>query len=202
MKNYILRNTLHLLTALGVAVVVYVVANWDGLPVLQRVDGLFFCALIMHLWEENRFPGGFTEMITRALHFTQADPHFGEIITSSLVLLIGFLPLFFPGVAFLAVVPLLLGLLEPVAHLLAIRMNDKSRFYSPGLVTAVVLLLPVSLYGIIYAVQHDLMQPLSWLFCFIYMLAALMIAQQIVVRASGMKYSEFLRKARGALLRK
>ena len=46
------------------------------------------------------------------------------------------------------------------------------------------------------------MRPLSWLFCLIYMLAALMIAQQIAVRASGMKYSEFLRNARAALLGK
>ena len=65
--------------------------------------------------------------------------------------LIGFGPLFFRAVAFLAVVPFLLRILEPLAHLLVIRMNEKHPFFSAGLVTAVVLLLPISIYGITYA---------------------------------------------------
>jgi len=94
---------------------------------------------------------------------------------------------------------LLLGILEPLAHLAAIRMSE-TRFYSPGLVTALVLLLPTSVYGIAYASTNHIVEPPGWWFSVIYLLAALLISQQIVVRASGVKYSEFLRNARVAML--
>jgi hypothetical protein len=189
------------MTALGVVVGIFTVVSWSTMPVLQRIDGVFFCVLILHLWEESVFPGGFTDMITRELHFTQANPYFGEIVTSAIVLLIALVPFFFPAVPFLAAAPLLLGILETLAHLAAIRISDR-RFYSPGLVTAAVLMPPLSIYGITYAVHNNLLQPVQWLLCLFYMLVALLIAQQIVVRASGMKYSEFLKNARGALLGK
>ena len=37
-----------------------------------------------------------------------------------------------------------------------------------------------------------LMKPMWWLYSFLYMLFGLLMAQQIVVRTSGMKYSDFL----------
>jgi hypothetical protein len=71
-------------------------------------------------------------------------------------------------------------------------------FYSPGLATAVLLLLPISLYTFVYAVRQNLMQPVSWLFAFLYLLFGLVVAQQIVIRASGMKYMDFLKNVRSA----
>lgn len=72
------------------------------------------------------------------------------------------------------------------------------RPYSPGLVTSVVVLLPISLFGIVYAVQNGLMTPLTWLFAFLYVILSLGIAQQIVVRASGIRYRDFLANVRSA----
>jgi hypothetical protein len=116
-----------------------------------------------------------------------------------LVFCIAFVPLFFPRVPFLAMAPMMLGNLEVVAHTGAIWMFHLESFYSPGLATAVFVLMPVSIYGIAYAVGHRLMSPRLWLFAFIYMLGALVLAQQIVVRASGMDYSEFLRNMRATI---
>jgi hypothetical protein len=64
-----------------------------------------------------------------------------------------------------------------------------------------VLLLPISLYTFAYAIRHDLMQPASWLFSFLYMLFGLMVAQQIVIRASGVKYTDFLKTVRASVFR-
>ena len=72
-------------------------------------------------------------------------------------------------------------------------------FYSPGLITSVFVLMPISIYGMAYVARNRLMSPRSWLFSFLYMLGGLMLAQQIVVRASGMEYSEFLRNVREAI---
>ena len=200
--NFIVRNSLYLITALGGIVAFILLLNWSEMPVLQRMVSLFFCAVVLHLWEEGRFPGGFTEMITRKLDFTQRDPHFGEFITADYVLIITFVPLFFPKVTWLAIAPMLLGIFEVIAHLGAIRMFNLQRFYSPGLVTAVVVMLPISIYTIVYVVQNNLMQPVYWLFSLIYMVIGVMIAQQIVVRMNGMKYTDFLKKVRATIFAK
>ncbi len=57
MANFVLRNNLYLMAALGVAVASYVALNWSSMPVLQRMVGLFFVGLVMRLSEEGRFPG-------------------------------------------------------------------------------------------------------------------------------------------------
>jgi len=202
MKNFIVKNTLYLVTALSVIVAIYVIIRWSAMPVLQRMVCIFFIGLVLHLWEESKFPGGFTDMITKSLNFTQSNPHFGENITVIYVLIITFIPLFFPMVVFLAVAPMMLGILELVAHLIAIKMNVSKRFYSPGLITAALVLVPISVYSIVYVIQNNLMEPLWWLYSFLYMLFGLLMAQQIVVRTSGMKYADFLKNVRFALFEK
>ena len=202
MKNFITKNSLYLLTALAVIVAIFLLLNWSTMPVLQRMVGLFFCGIVLHLWEEGRFPGGFTEMITRKLDFTQRDPHFGELITADYVLFITFISLFFPNVTWLAMAPMLLGILEVIGHLGAIKMFNLPRFYSPGLVSAVVVMLPISIYTIVHVAQNNLMQPVYWLFSLIYMVVGVMIAQQIVVRMNGMKYTDFLKKVRATIFAK
>ena len=199
MAKFILKNNLYVMAALGTVVAIYLAFNWSSMPVLQRMVGLFFIGLVMHLWEEGRFPGGFVELITEHLHFTASSRHFGEIVTAAYVLVIAFVPLFFPRVPFLAMATMMLGVMEAVMHVAMIKMFRLPRYYSPGLATAIVLLLPISIYTFTYVIRHDLMQPLSWLFAFLYMLFGLIVAQQIVIRASGVKYSEFLKNVRGAL---
>ncbi len=114
MKNFIINNNLYLITALGIIVAIITIVNWSAMPVLQRMVSLFFLAIVLHLWEEGKFPGGFTEMITETLKFTASNRHFGEIITASYVLLITLVPLLFPNVAWLSMAPMMLGFLEVV----------------------------------------------------------------------------------------
>jgi hypothetical protein len=132
------------------------------------------------------------------LHFTASSREFGEIVTAAYVLILAFVPLFFPRVPFLTMSAMMLGIMEAVMHTAMIRMFNL-RYYSPGLVTAVFVLLPISLYAFVYVIRENLLSPVSWLFAFLYMLFGLAIAQQIVIRVSGMKYMDFLRTVRTAL---
>jgi hypothetical protein len=95
---------------------------------------------------------------------------------------------------------MVLGVFELVAHTAGIWMFDRSIPYTPGLATAACLLFPVGAYSIYYAVRNNLMRPVDWLFVFLYMLFCVGIAQQIVVRSSGMSYLEFLANVRKSLL--
>jgi hypothetical protein len=94
---------------------------------------------------------------------------------------------------------MILGILEFVVHTAAIKLFRLKHFYSPGLFTATVLMLPISVYTIQYTLQHGMMRPGYWLFSFAYLAMGLMIAQRIVVRASDMKYFDFLRNVRAAM---
>jgi hypothetical protein len=76
-------------------------------------------------------------LITEHLHFTASSRHFGEIVTAADVLVIAFVPLFFPRVPFLAMATMMLGVLETVMHIGMIKMFRLPRFYSPGLATAI-----------------------------------------------------------------
>jgi Protein of unknown function with HXXEE motif len=202
MSGFLTRNSLYLVSATAAIVGVCTVLRWPELPVLSRMVGLFFVGLVAHVWEENRFPGGFAEMIAAKLHFTAKSKQFGEAITMALVVCIAFVPLFFPQFTFLLLAPMLLGVLEAVMHTAMIRVFHLKRPYSPGLATALFILLPISAYSLSYAIGHHLVTPLDWLAAFLYMAVGLVIAQRIVVTASGVSYSEFLRNARAAVFRK
>ena len=147
----------------------------------------------MHLWEEGRFPGGFMEMITEHLHFTAISRTIGEIQGG------------------LCVGDRLRAAVSPARAVPGHGRHDAWRhayrddqdipgeaFLLAGPVTTVFLLLPISLYNFAYVIQQNLMQPISWLLAFLYMLFGLVIAQLIVIRTSGMKYIEFLKNVRAA----
>jgi hypothetical protein len=62
------------------------------------------------------------------------------------------------------------GPLEATVHVTITRIFRLKHLYSAGMVTAVFLPLPISLYTIICAVHRHMMAPASWLFAFLYML--------------------------------
>jgi hypothetical protein len=134
------------------------------LPTLQRLVGLQFFFVFLHITEELRFPGGFVEMVEAKLHFTPTNPHLGDLVLSAVVLVMFVPPLLFPRRTFLAMVPMVLGVFELVAHTAGIWMFDRAVPYAPGLATALCLLFPVSVYSIHYAVKNKLMRPIDWLF--------------------------------------
>jgi hypothetical protein len=68
--------------------------------------------------------------------------------------------------------------------------------------SALCVLLPISVYTTVYLVHHSLMSPLSWFCSIAYLVVCIVAAQQIVVRSSGMKYSEFIGNIQKAVLKK
>jgi Protein of unknown function with HXXEE motif len=201
MMQFILRNTLNLMALLGAGVVVYLAIFWHDMPVMQRTVGLIFLALVCHVWEEMRYPGGFAELMMSRLNFAIPNMDVAHAIVAAYVLYLVFVPLFFPHLVWLAMASMVLGVLEAVAHVAMIKILRLKLPYSPGLATAIVLLLPISLFGITYVVRNDLMQPWEWAYSLLYMIVGLAIAQGTVVRMSGLKYGEFLKRVRSTLFR-
>lgn len=202
MKNFFVKNSLYLLSALAGIVAIFLALNWGTLPVPQRMVGLLFIALTFHEWEEFRLPGGFAEMVTSNLKFSLVEFDTAKLLVAAAILFIGFVPLFFPQVIWLAMAPVLLGIFENVAHFGAIKLFKRERFYTPGMATAFFLMLPISTYSLIYVAQNNLMQPLAWLFSFLFIAVVFVTAQATIITLNGMNYFDFIKTARSAILAK
>lgn len=80
MLKFLTRNSLYTVSAVAIVVGAYTALNWDSLPVLQRMVGLFFVGIVAHVWEEMRFPGGFVELVASRVNFTR---HFSAVGTDA-----------------------------------------------------------------------------------------------------------------------
>ena len=65
MKELWAKSNIWILTAAGIAVAAYMALAWDAMPAGQRALGFFVVGIVLHEWEEMRFPGGFYDLMTR-----------------------------------------------------------------------------------------------------------------------------------------
>lgn len=64
-KSLWAKSNIYLLTLVGISVAVYMALTWDTMLMGQRALGFFAVAIVLHEWEEMRFPGGFYELMTK-----------------------------------------------------------------------------------------------------------------------------------------
>lgn len=153
MKFWI-KNNLYLLTLASLCVLIYVVARWDAISEMQRALGLFVVAITLHEWEESRYPGGFYELMAKTFGWndvnkeTMGKAH-GIVVVA--IVFFAFVPFFFPSVPWLAMVPAILGIFEAFIHVAGIWIHRLKRPYTPGMLTALLCLLPVSIWIIAIA---------------------------------------------------
>lgn len=195
-----MKNSIHLLTISGVAALVYTAVNWSIMPVPQRMTGLICMAYALHAWEEFRFPGGFMETVGSNLNYSFSNPRSTELLVFTAIFCVSFVPFIFSHVAWLAMTPMLLGIMEVIAHFGMIRLFKLERFYSSGLISALIML-PISIYSITYVVQNGLMHPVQWLFPILYLFMVMFISQLILLKINGMKLIDFLKTRRAAFAR-
>lgn len=199
MQDYIFPYIHSILTVFGILVFLFAVKNRANQSVLRTLVGVQFFFVVIHTWEELKFPGGFTEMMQETIGFTLANQNFGELVLAIAIILLFIPALIFPKKGFLLMIPMLLGLLEVIGHTAAIWMFNRPVPYTPGLATAALLMFPLSVYGIRYGIKNNLVKPTDFVFSIMSMFAILMISQMIVVESSGMNYLDFLQNIKSTL---
>ena len=65
------KASLPLLTVYAVAVAVWAALNWDELALTQQLAAIATVIVTCHEWEEQRFPGGFLELMGSILGLTR-----------------------------------------------------------------------------------------------------------------------------------
>lgn len=202
-NNVFVKNSLYVTTILGIIVLGITIIFWDKMPMTQRLIGIYYFLIAAHEWEEMKYPGGFVEMVISLTGMPVKDmtiPKFCLFIITIYMLL---LPFCISGVHWLVIAPLVLGIIEPIAHIVVGRVNPKTRIYSPGLITSVLFMVPIDVFTIHYIATQEPFAWYYWLVAALLLLIPLFGAQRfIVVHLMQMSYSEFVKNARDSILGK
>ena len=193
MKKFIVKNNFWIMMGLAVCVALYAIFCWPSMTAGQQVISLFFIAVGLHCVEEMKLPGGFVEMVVTFVKLPFMDMGVPKLLLSCFIIYLGLIPLFLPSITWLAAAPLYLGIIEVIAHLLAAaRMNTRKYFYSPGMATALLVFLPLTVWGFHKVITENVVSGWGWLWAFLYLAIPLVALQRYIVGRSGMKYTAFV----------
>ena len=57
MLDFLTSSSLYLLSALALAVLLFLAQRWSSMPVLQRFTALMLIAVVAHIWKRRACPG-------------------------------------------------------------------------------------------------------------------------------------------------
>lgn len=161
-RNWYWGGLLFAIVALAVLIVM-----WESLEVLQKLLIANFIALTIHQAEEYGWPGGEPMIMNYALQESDMPDRFplnqlSAMVTNDLILvLVYFLPIFFPNVIWLGLVGMIFGIMQFFMH--GIMTNIKMKgIYNPGLGAVVFLHIPIGCYYIWYVSVNGLATSSDW----------------------------------------
>ena len=155
---------------LGIALAVLtgffvLVAHPTGIALLLWIN---LIALFMHQFEEYRYPGYFPGMMNKVMFSSQQPDRFPLNANTALIinLLVGWLSyslaaVFGEKALWLGIAAVLVSTGNIIAHTLLFNLKGRSR-YNPGMLTADILFLPISLYFFVLVIHGGLATPLDW----------------------------------------
>lgn len=204
--NLWVKYNIHILTIAGAAVAIYLVLGWEAMNPLQRAIGVFIIGITLHEWEEMRFPGGFFNLMTRMFGIDGSDEvkmgkAHGAVVIA--IIFFAFIPFFFYELAWLAMVPAILGIFEAFIHVAGIKIHRLKKPYTPGMATAWLLLLPSAICIIVFGTAG--VNGVEWLYSFLYYFATFFLMEICVWGSFGIspkKLPELAKNARRYVLGK
>jgi len=195
------KYSVWLTTILAAGAAVLLAATWETIPMTQKLPAMYMVALAVHEWEELKYPGGFVELAVNMTGVEIKNLGLAKLGLFAFTLWATVIPFIGHRVGWLVASTVLLGYIEALAHLAAARVSP-GRFYSPGLVTALLVQLPVTVYGTWYLASNGLVVGVEWLWAFLFLVVPLFGTQAAIVKSNGQSYPEFVRNARRAVFTK
>lgn len=199
MDKFMKKYSFFLTSLLGVIAVIWLVIGWGEMDMLRKLPIIYIVALAVHEIEELKFPGGFVELVTAMTGLNLKKLGLAKFGLLMFTLYATIIPAFISGYVWPVMATLFIGIIEIFAHLAAARVNPK-KFYSPGMLTAIIVQFPVAMYGFYYLFSNQIVKGIYWLYAFIFLLIPLFGLQAIIVKSNGQKYGEFINNARKAML--
>jgi hypothetical protein len=157
MEIFMRRYSFWITSALGACAVIWLIADWSGMTMLQRLPVMYIAALSVHEIEELKLPGGFVELVTTMTGVEIKNIGLAKFGLLLFTLYATVVPAFLTGYVWPVMATLFIGCIEVFAHLAAAGVNPR-RFYSPGMVTALGVQFPVAAYGYWYLFSNGLVR--------------------------------------------
>ncbi len=202
MKNFN-KYSLYFLTAYALALLVIGILMWNSLAIIQKIIIIATCIVTLHEWEEQRFPGGFFDVMSGIWQIDLSDIDLHDLYAKPdiFIFAITFLALIFPNALFLSCAVLLLGVFEGFIHIMGIKFAKLERPYTPGMSTGESFAV-FSIISIIFLIESGITGLMDWVFGFIWILVTFLIMEFFIWRTAGISPKEFLSKAISVIFNK
>lgn len=150
-RNFIYKYELEIVSIILIIIYLRTVINYDSISFTQFATGIFAWLILLHEWEETRYPWWFFEMFwNRAwINISNLDMWKCHLPIKIFILLSAIVPLFFDNCMPIVFVPVSLMLFEWIIHPIWIKLNNIKQCYTPWMYTATIMLI----YGI-YVSYH------------------------------------------------
>ena len=189
MKHY----ALEIYTVVAMLLITLVALFMDNLTVIQQFAVWVSFLCILHEWEEGRFPGGFLDLISK--HVLQMDIDMetklgSRLITAVFIFTISLVP-FFMGdrIPMFAVAMACFCIFEGIIHIVGIKIFQREKPYTPGLVTAEIeLVTGISL--IVYLALNHLGAWYDYTFGPFVFIAGFACMQRSLMGMIGLRYKD------------
>ena len=192
MKSFIRKYNLELLTAFMVVVMVITICL-PAPSLVRKVLAVYMLLFILHEWEETRFPGGFANLMTKffGISTSRGKLEWAHIPVSVLLVAILLIPYLFDSVAMLTLIPAFLGILEGLIHVVGIKLHKMTKPYTPGMITALCLLVTSVWVFWTFASTH-LVSGTDFILGAVFMILAFACMQRTVIAIYGLHYSDLI----------
>ncbi|KKO54911.1 HXXEE domain-containing protein [Paenibacillus sp. DMB20] len=166
--------------AVGIAVCIYLLMNPVTLSGITGILWLSFVAMLVHQFEEYRWPGYFAGLFNAAIFKSETPDKYplnkqsAMIINLIIAYVFYLLPVLFPYAIWLGLAPVLMGFFQVVWHGIFANVRAKT-VYNPGLFAAVFLHVPIGIWYISYIVSHELATASDWVWGTIYFAVAVYV---------------------------
>lgn len=180
--NLLLSTWLYFIAIIGVSLTALLFAKWHQWTWLNRLGALATIVLVLHVWEEWVYPGGFHVIYNLGSDYPDRYPmsQLTDMITNLGGVLLGCIVLIFWGFRASAGIAIaIFSLFEVIIHIFlgfksyeAFHSQGQNILYSPGLITALFGFLPVAIGIITYFVKHQVSPTLKqWIVAIVALVA-------------------------------
>ena len=193
MRRLLIKYNLEILTTLMFTFVA-MVAIFNTAPSLtQKMLVAYVFLFTLHEWEENRFPGGFVNIMEGMIgkKFSEDAKELSHIPVIILLLLIHIIPYFLDSVVFLTLIPVFLGVFEGLVHTMGVILSKSKKFYTPGMGTAY-MMLALSVFNIYYLITNKMITGKDCLLGIVCMFVSFAVMQNRVLAINGISYKDML----------
>ncbi|CAI8764405.1 HXXEE domain-containing protein [Brevibacillus sp. IT-7CA2] len=159
-------SDLGLLVAVGVGL--YVMLQWGTILAIERLLWLSFIAILVHQYEEYRWPGYFAGLfnglIFKSSHPERypLNPQSAMIINLVIAYVFYLVPLLFPTVIWLGLAPILMGFFQFIWHGVFANLKAKT-LYNPGLFAVIFFHIPIGVWYILHIISTGMVTTSDWI---------------------------------------